>query len=81
MEFLNFPTVFFYVFSKTHYVFGILLDVTINVATVLSEKLQKNGDPKTFIGEIGVKTKHHTIVLTPDVIIFDKTVSLNLSLI
>ena len=45
--------------------------MVINTEIVLSEKLNRHGMNKTFIGRIAVTTKRHNIVLTPEAILYD----------
>ena len=46
-------------------------DIIINTEVVTSDKLNKHGTKKTFIGRIAVQTKHHHIVLTPEAVLYD----------
>lgn len=48
--------------------------VVLNAQIIQSNMLDSRGDKKTFIGQLSITTKHHVIVITPEIILFDTKV-------
>lgn len=56
-------------------IYNVLYDpvhhVVVNTEIIVSEKLNRHGTQKTFIGRVSLETKHHNIIIAPDAVLFD----------